>query len=380
MAARIEKKSTHSIGHAFVYCIAFSASHLFVPNASYAICMFNLESNELDHEFVGHLQHVTCMRLSGCILASASHHDTIRVWNTDTRTAMHVMNDYSFNITCLDLKGAILCAGSYDSYACAWNAMDGKLLDLQKDHMASVTCTSISPSGHFWVTGSDDCSIVIKYLRYQDKNRKNLQLIAGSSSMTCLDTTDQFIVGGMFDGLVYMWDAYTGNILQKFSVHKGVVHKVAFMDNKILSRSAQRFYIHDAFNRTILACMDHAASLDSASPAVGREEEHMIMDFTYTSTKGQGDTIFVAETVWDKMIRNTPTEPSNCLVRFTIPDGDKSVTFHNRIRIPHAMERIHASPDGKYLVACLAPEVTVYRLLPPSESHATNEGGVVSIS
>lgn len=331
-----EKKCTHSVGDKYIECTALSPTHLFVANASYNICMFHLESGELDHEFVGHLAHVNCMSLSGAILATASHHDTIRVWNVDTRKPMHEMNDYSFSITCLELRGAVLCAGSYNNYACAWNALTGQILDVHEDHQASVTCLSISPSSHFWVTGSDDCTISIKSLKYEDKKRSNLNLIAGRASMTCLDTTDEWIVGGTFDGIVYLWDAYTANVLQTFGVHTGVVHKVSLLGSKILSRSAAKFFVHDGHDRTLLESLD--------------KEDHTISDYTYANNM-----IFVTEHFTPRYITNKPMESSDFLVH--IGANSSSSCF-----IPHGMRRLHASRDGKYIITCSAPHVTVYRI------------------
>ncbi|KAJ2470704.1 hypothetical protein GGI02_002750 [Coemansia sp. RSA 2322] len=106
-----------------------------------------------------------------------------------------------------------------------WDMMSGSCVKSLRSHLGEVTSVATSDSGMLLLSSSKDNSNRLWDLR----SLKRLCCHKGhqNTSKNFIRSGfvgDSLIVGGSEDGMVYLWDRESTNIVQRLSGHQGIVY------------------------------------------------------------------------------------------------------------------------------------------------------------
>ncbi|KAJ5992489.1 hypothetical protein N7451_008213 [Penicillium sp. IBT 35674x] len=179
----------------------------------------------------GHSDSVTSVAFSpnGRLLASGSHDDTVRLWNTATGALMETLDDHSVSVWSVAFSpdGRLLASGSHDGTVRLWNTATGAIQETLEGHSGLIRSVAFSPDGRLLASGSYD-----KTVRLWKTTRGALQetLDDHSNSVTSVAFSHdgRLLASGSHDDTVRLWDTETGALQQTLKGHSNSVTSVAF--------------------------------------------------------------------------------------------------------------------------------------------------------
>jgi len=97
----------------------------------------------------------------GCLLASGSRDDTVRIWNVETGLEKVTLADRHsakpVNAVALSPDARLVAAGIYDEVVYIWDVQTGNLLERLRGHTArQIWSVAFTPDGNSLVSGSTD--------------------------------------------------------------------------------------------------------------------------------------------------------------------------------------------------------------------------------
>lgn len=141
----------------------------------------------------------------------------------------------------------LLIAGNNGHDVIAWDLIAKKQLPPLKGHTSSVVDVAFSRSGEFFVTASNDATVRV----WRAHDRAPLSTLTTKTSLgffglsVALSPDDNLIAGGTSEGMVWLWDRASGQLLRKLSGHAGGVRVLAFSaDGRVLAASGEDGQIH----------------------------------------------------------------------------------------------------------------------------------------
>jgi len=173
-----------------------------------SVCIWDLPSETLLEQFSKHTDYVrcgTCANASSDLIVSGSYDQTVMVW--DKRAGMEPVLTLNHEAPVEDvviLPGDGLIASAGGNCVKIWDiAGGGRSLASISPHHKTVTCLCIADSGGSIVSGSLD-----RHAKRIDMQRFN---VTGSLSFpssllsVAVDPENKYVVGGMVDGLVQIF-------------------------------------------------------------------------------------------------------------------------------------------------------------------------------
>ncbi|KAK4701398.1 general transcriptional corepressor TUP1, partial [Phenoliferia sp. Uapishka_3] len=196
---------------------------------------------------------VCCVKFSpdGKILATGCNRNTT-LYDTKTGAKISVLfdegsggkSDNYIRSASFSPDGKLLATGSEDRVVRIWNIAQKRISKVFTGHKSEIYSLAFSPDGRRLVSGSGDktariwdmeTGACVYTLSIDDVTvSENGPVDAGVTSVV-MSPDGKYLAAGSLDTVVRVWDAATGQLLDKLKGHKDSVYSVAFSpDGKFL--------------------------------------------------------------------------------------------------------------------------------------------------
>ncbi len=179
----------------------------------------------------GHTREVQCLAFSpdGRLLASGSHDQTIRLWETATGRDVGCCvghRGYIWSVA-FSADGRRLASASWDGTVRTWEAATGRETGRFADHAGPVYGVAFSPDGRRLASAGADGAV---HIRDTDtgEERQTLRGHGGAVWAVAYSPDGRYVASGGADETVRLWDAASGQLLHTIPGHQEPVTAVAF--------------------------------------------------------------------------------------------------------------------------------------------------------
>ncbi|KAJ1725153.1 hypothetical protein LPJ53_000649 [Coemansia erecta] len=157
----------------------------------------------------------------------AGYDRTIRLYDRVTGRVVQTFDGHDLSVAhaVTNPLGNLIISGSKDQTIRFWDMMSGSCVKSLRSHLGEVTSVATSDSGMLLLSSSKDNSNRLwdlrslkRLCRYKGHQNTSKNFIRSSF------IGDSLIVGGSEDGMVYIWDRESTNIVQRLSGHRGIVY------------------------------------------------------------------------------------------------------------------------------------------------------------
>ncbi|BGP16182.1 hypothetical protein JCM10213_001398 [Rhodosporidiobolus nylandii] len=223
---------------------------------------------------------VCCVRFSpdGKILATGCNRNTT-LYDTKTGAKIGVLSDETsgqkadnyIRSVSFSPDGKFLATGSEDRIVRIWNLAHKRISQVFQGHKSEIYSLAFSPDGRRLVSGSGDktarmwdleSGTSVFTLAIDDITiAENGPVDAGVTSVV-FSPDGKFLAAGSLDTVVRIWDAETGQLLDKLKGHKDSVYSVGFSPDG-------KFLVSGSLDKTLK--MFDVGSLKAALAAGGKD-------------------------------------------------------------------------------------------------------------
>jgi WD40 repeat protein len=202
-------------------------------------------------------------------LASASHDNTVKVWDTSSGAYLQTLEGHSNYVSSVAFShdSSKLASASLDKTVKLWDASSGACLQTLEGHSAWVWSVAFSHNSTKLASASDDNTVKV----WDASSGACLQTLEGHSSdvtSVAFSHDSSKLASASYDNTVKVWDAGSRACLQTLEGHSSIVYSVAFShdSSKLASSSGDKTVkVWDASSGTCLQTLDIGRALHSLS-------------------------------------------------------------------------------------------------------------------
>eukprot|EP01027_Heterolobosea_sp_BB2_P009061 GEZU01013406.1.p1 GENE.GEZU01013406.1~~GEZU01013406.1.p1 ORF type:complete len:568 (+),score=81.26 GEZU01013406.1:190-1893(+) len=208
--------------------------------------------NALHKTFKGHKENVKCVTFvgdSGNFIASGSSDNTVRLWNSQTGGALHVLEGHSSRVWDITTTktGNLLASASGDSSVKIWDISSIHTSSAAAPHckmtltesIGDVYATRFHPAENHIVSAGYD-----KIVRLYDVRTGELvRAFTGHTAAVCsvlFNPYGNLVVSGAKDNTIKFWDIVSGMCVKTFTQHLGEVTSIEIDSSGTLLLSSSK--------------------------------------------------------------------------------------------------------------------------------------------
>ncbi|KND00356.1 uncharacterized protein SPPG_04680 [Spizellomyces punctatus DAOM BR117] len=177
---------------------------------------------------------------AGRHIATGGYDKIVRLYDIERGAVVKTFAGHQLSVsqTIFSPVGNLIISGSKDNTIKFWDIVSGLCIRTITSHLGEVTSVEMSSNGTLLLSSSKDNSNrlwdvrmlrpIRKFKGHQNTSKNFVR--AGFAG-------DALVVGGSEDGIVYIWDAAKGDILQTLRGHQGIVYSAAWNSRQSLFAS-----------------------------------------------------------------------------------------------------------------------------------------------
>lgn len=170
------------------------------------------------------------------ILASGSDDNSIKIWDSRKKHAVHTLkSNYQVTSVCFNDTAEQIISGGIDNELKVWDIRKNEVLYKLKGHTDTVTGLALSPDGSYILSNSMDNTLRIWDIRPYAPGERCAKIFSGhqhnfeKNLLRCAWSPDGTKVSaGSSDRFVYIWDTTSRRIAYKLPGHNGSVNDIDF--------------------------------------------------------------------------------------------------------------------------------------------------------
>lgn len=196
--------------------------------------LWDVERGVAVRKFEGHFNYVfcCCFNPQGNVLASGSFDETICLWDVRDAKCLRTLPAHSDPVSAVHFNrdGSLLVSASYDGKCRIWDTTNAQCLrTIVGEESAPVSFVKFTPNGGYILANTLDDTI--RLWDYLDENGRVLKTLRGHrnnkycvfSTFVVTDRERKYVLSGSEDGLLYLWDLQTRQVVQRMEAHTDVV-------------------------------------------------------------------------------------------------------------------------------------------------------------
>lgn len=244
--ARKSKPPVTLAGHAdaiAAVCAFPDARRLVSASHDQTLRIWNIAQSREEMALRGHAAPVTCCAVSGdgAFLLSGGRDNRVRYWDAargDLLRTLEGHDGWVFSVA-LAPDGRHALSGGFDRTARVWDLTTRKETLTLTGHHDTVSCVSFSPDGKWAITASYDGTVRVWDLRSGDLRRTfESETETDTIRAMAVSSDGSIVVTGGADAVIRLWDFQSGVELRTFIGHREPVTGVALSRNLNLLVSA----------------------------------------------------------------------------------------------------------------------------------------------
>ncbi|WFD04701.1 hypothetical protein MVES1_000024 [Malassezia vespertilionis] len=199
-------------------------THVASASGDSTIKIWNVESKLLQRTLQGGYGDVYTCRFSPdqTHLVSGGYDKLLRLYDISTGTAVRMMpgHDLGISSTVFNPQGNLIVSGAKDTTIRLWDKLSGLSVHTLQGHLGEITSVDMSEDGMQLLTSSKDNSGRLwdmRMLRPLQRFKGNQNTSKNFIRASFLDPS--LIASGSEDGLVYLWEKESPNVLQTLEGH-----------------------------------------------------------------------------------------------------------------------------------------------------------------
>ncbi|CAG8547825.1 15661_t:CDS:10 [Rhizophagus irregularis] len=164
-------------------------------------------------------------------IVTGGYDKIIRLYDVSAGRLVKTFTGHQLSVskTIFNPLGNLIVSGSKDNTIKFWDIVSGLCIRTISSHLGEVTSVEMNSSGTLLLSSSKDNSNRLWDVRMTRPIRrlKGHQNTSKNFIRACF-VNNSLIAGGSEDGIVYIWDQDTGEVLQKLRGHTGMVYSAVW--------------------------------------------------------------------------------------------------------------------------------------------------------